>query len=48
MAAGANPMVLRKGIQKAVDAAVEAVKANSKAVHRHSGHRPGRHCVLWR
>ncbi len=32
VAAGANPMVLRKGIQKAVDAAVEAVKANSKAV----------------
>ena len=32
VAAGANPMVLRKGIQKAVDAAGEAVKANSKAV----------------
>ena len=32
VAAGSNPMVLRKGIQKAVDAAVEAVKANSKAV----------------
>ena len=32
IAAGANPMVLKKGIQKAVDAAVDAVKANSKAV----------------
>ncbi|MCD7823268.1 MAG: chaperonin GroEL [Oscillospiraceae bacterium] len=32
IAAGANPMVLKKGIQKAVDAATEAVVANSKAV----------------
>lgn len=32
IAAGANPMVLKKGIQKAVDAAVEAILANSKAV----------------
>ena len=31
--AGANPMVIRKGIQKAVDAAVEALKANSKKVN---------------
>lgn len=30
--AGANPMVVKKGIQKAVDAAVEAIKNNSKAV----------------
>ena len=30
--AGANPMVIRKGIQKAVDCAVEALKANSKKV----------------
>ena len=30
--AGANPMVLRKGIQKAVDAAVEALRANSQTV----------------
>ena len=27
--AGANPMVMRKGIEKAVSAAVEAIKANS-------------------
>ena len=32
VAAGANPMVVKKGIQKAVDKAVEAVKADSKPV----------------
>ena len=32
IAAGANPMVLKKGIAKAVDAAVETIKANSKPV----------------
>lgn len=31
--AGANPMVVRKGIQKAVDVAVETVKNNSKKVN---------------
>jgi len=31
--AGANPMVIRKGIQKAVDKAVAALAANSKAVN---------------
>ena len=30
--AGANPMVIRKGIQKAVDAAVEALKKNAQKV----------------
>ncbi|MBQ7921078.1 MAG: chaperonin GroEL, partial [Clostridia bacterium] len=30
--AGANPMIIRKGIQKAVDKAVAALAANSKAV----------------
>ena len=30
--AGANPMILRKGIQTAVDAAVESLTANSKKV----------------
>ena len=29
---GANPMVLRKGINKAVDAAVEAIEANSQVI----------------
>ncbi|MCM1328585.1 MAG: chaperonin GroEL [Ruminococcus sp.] len=32
IAAGANPMVVKKGMAKAVDAAVESIKANSKAV----------------
>ncbi len=32
VAAGANPMVVKKGIKLAVDAAVEAVKGNSKPV----------------
>ena len=32
LAAGANPMILRKGMQKAVDAAVEAIKANSEKI----------------
>ena len=32
IAAGANPMVVRKGIQKAVAAAVEAIGSNAKAV----------------
>ena len=33
LAAGANPMVIKKGIAKAVDKAVEAVAANSKKVN---------------
>ncbi|NCC86280.1 MAG: chaperonin GroEL [Clostridia bacterium] len=32
VAAGANPMVVRKGIQLAVDAAIESIKKNSKPV----------------
>ncbi|MDY4587598.1 MAG: chaperonin GroEL [Oscillospiraceae bacterium] len=32
IAAGANPMVVKKGMQKAVDAAVEEIKKNSQAV----------------
>ncbi|MBS4786504.1 MAG: chaperonin GroEL [Clostridiales bacterium] len=32
IAAGANPMVVKKGIQKAVDAAVESIRADSKKV----------------
>ena len=31
--AGANPMVMRKGIEKGVEAAVKAIKANSQAVN---------------
>ncbi len=33
LSAGANPMVMRKGIDKAVEAAVEAIKANSAPVN---------------
>ncbi len=33
VSAGANPMVMRKGMQQAVDAAIEAIKANSQAVN---------------
>ncbi len=33
VAAGANPMVLRKGIKKAVDAAVEAITKNSQKIN---------------
>ena len=33
VAAGANPIVLKKGIQKAVDAAIEAIRGNSQAVN---------------
>ena len=32
VAAGANPMVMKKGIQKAVDAAVAAIKENSQKI----------------
>jgi chaperonin GroEL len=32
VAAGANPMILKKGISKAVDAAVEAIKENSRKI----------------
>ena len=33
VAAGANPMVMRRGISKAVEAAVEAIAKNSKKVN---------------
>ena len=33
LAAGANPMVMRKGMSKAVDAAIEAIAQNSKKVN---------------
>ncbi|MDY3791666.1 MAG: chaperonin GroEL [Oscillospiraceae bacterium] len=32
IAAGANPMIVKKGMSKAVDAAVEAIKTNSKDI----------------
>ena len=33
VSAGANPMVMRKGMQKAVDTAIEAIKENSQSVN---------------
>jgi chaperonin GroEL len=36
VAAGANPMFVKKGIAKAVDAAVEAIRSNSKKVANNS------------
>ncbi len=33
VSAGANPMVMRKGMQKAVDTAIETIKSNSQAVN---------------
>ena len=33
LAAGANPIVMRKGMKKAVDVAVEAIKAEAKVVN---------------
>ena len=43
VAAGANPMVVKKGIQKAVDKAVETVMNNSKKV-RSEERRVGKEC----
>ncbi|MBR7010443.1 MAG: chaperonin GroEL, partial [Oscillospiraceae bacterium] len=31
--AGANPMVMRKGIEKAVKVAIDAIKSNSEEIH---------------
>ena len=42
VAAGANPMALKRGIEKAVAAAVEAIKAQAKEIDDRSRDRPGR------
>lgn len=42
VAAGADPMSLKRGIEAAVEATVESVVANSKKNQRHRGHRTGR------
>ena len=42
--AGANPMVLRKGMQKAVDAAVDVAGQQFQEGQRHGGYHPCRHC----
>ena len=46
VAAGANPMVMRRGISKAVKAAVEAIAKNSKTVNGTERHRPRRRYLL--
>ena len=43
VAAGANPMGLKRGIEKAVAAAVESIATQAKEVDDKSRHRPGRH-----
>ena len=35
LAAGANPMIVKKGIKKAVDAAVKSIEANSQKIKGH-------------
>ena len=37
IASGANPMIIKKGMKKAVDAAVESIKANSQVVDGFEG-----------
>ena len=44
LAAGANPMTMKRGIKKATDAAVEAIRANSQPVSG-SDTPTGRHCA---
>ena len=49
VAAGMNPMDLKRGIDLAVIKVVEDLKARSKPVFRHQGNRPGRHHLgQWR
>ena len=43
VAAGANPMGLKRGIETAVDAVVENLKSQSKEIDGQGGHRPRRH-----
>ena len=40
--AGANPMGLKRGIEKAVDAVVDEIKRSAKPVEHPGGHRPHR------
>ena len=40
--AGANPMELKRGIDKAVEAVVERAQAGERPVRRQEGDRPGR------
>ena len=43
VAAGMNPMDLKRGIEQAVTAATEQLKADVQALHRVQGDRPGRY-----
>ena len=42
IAAGSNPMAVRRGIEKAVDAAVEHLDNDGQDGHQQGGNRPGR------
>ena len=46
VAAGANPMIIKRGIEKAVDQVVESIKRFSQDQLKASGHRPG--CLNFR
>ncbi len=48
VAAGANPMIMKKGIAKAIAAAIEAIKRELQARQRQRRHRPGRRRLLRR
>ena len=49
VAAGANPMDLKRGIDLAVQAVVAELKSKSKKVTNNERDRPGRHCLgQWR
>ena len=48
LAAGANPIVVKKGMAKAVEAAVAEVKKQAKKRGRLQRHRPCRRCFLRR
>ena len=41
IAAGSNPMAIRRGIERAVDAAIEHLRSLAKPVTTKSTHRPG-------
>ena len=46
VAAGANPMGLKRGIEQAVEAVVDDLKKQSTEVVGQGGHRPGRHDLV--
>jgi hypothetical protein len=42
VAAGANPMAIKRGVERAVDAVIENLKSQSQGDLGQGGHRPGR------